>query len=29
MALAGSYLGTWLRPAFGLAVERTPRQTGC
>ncbi|MEJ0069890.1 MAG: YeeE/YedE family protein [Pseudomonadota bacterium] len=28
-ALAGSYIGTWLRPAFGLAVERTPRQTGC
>jgi hypothetical protein len=28
-ALVGSYVGTWLRPAFGLAVERTPRQTGC
>jgi uncharacterized membrane protein YedE/YeeE len=28
-ALAGSYLGTVLRPVFGLAVERTPRQTGC
>jgi hypothetical protein len=28
-ALVGSYVGTWLRPTFGLAVERTPRQTGC
>ena len=28
-AFAGNVLGTWLRPAFGLAVERTPRLTGC
>jgi uncharacterized membrane protein YedE/YeeE len=28
-ALAGSVLGTRLRPLFGLTVERTPRQTGC
>ncbi|HSK42183.1 MAG TPA: YeeE/YedE family protein, partial [Arenibaculum sp.] len=28
-ALAGNWLGTGLRPFFGLAVERTPRQTGC
>jgi uncharacterized protein len=28
-ALAGSVLGTGLRPVFGLAVERTARQTGC
>ncbi len=26
-ALAGSYLGTWARPLFGLAVERTHRRT--
>ena len=28
-ALAGNWIGTGLRPFFGLAVERTPRQTGC
>lgn len=28
-ALGGNWLGTGLRPLFGLAVERTPRQTGC
>ncbi|MGQ9365796.1 YeeE/YedE family protein [Azospirillum sp. ST 5-10] len=28
-ALAGNWLGTGLRPAFGLEVERTPQQTGC
>lgn len=28
-ALAGNWAGTALRPAFGLEVERTPRQTGC
>lgn len=28
-ALAGNYLGTALRPFFGLEVERTPRQTAC
>jgi uncharacterized protein len=28
-ALAGNWLGTGLRPLFGLAVERTPRQTAC
>ncbi|WP_448205945.1 YeeE/YedE family protein [Azospirillum sp. sgz302134] len=28
-ALAGNYLGTALRPLFGLEVERTPRQTSC
>jgi len=28
-ALAGSYVGTVARPLFGLANERTPRQTGC
>lgn len=28
-ALAGNWAGTSLRPLFGLAVERTPRQTGC
>ncbi|WP_207480993.1 YeeE/YedE family protein [Arenibaculum pallidiluteum] len=28
-ALAGNWIGTGLRPAFGLAVERTPRLTGC
>jgi uncharacterized protein len=27
--LAGPWLGTGLRPLFGLAVERTPRQTAC
>jgi uncharacterized membrane protein YedE/YeeE len=28
-AFFGNVLGTWLRPAFGLEVERLPRQTGC
>lgn len=28
-AFAGNVVGTRLRPLFGLAVERTPRQTGC
>lgn len=28
-ALVGNWLGTGLRPLFGLAVERTPRQTAC
>ncbi|WP_207459712.1 YeeE/YedE family protein [Azospirillum sp. SYSU D00513] len=28
-ALIGNWLGTGLRPLFGLEVERTPRQTGC
>ncbi|MCK8785713.1 YeeE/YedE family protein [Roseomonas sp. NAR14] len=28
-AFAGNVLGTRLRPAFGLEVERTPRLTGC
>ena len=28
-AFAGNVLGTRLRPAFGLEVERVPRQTGC
>lgn len=28
-ALGGSYIGTALRPYFGLTVERTPRQTAC
>jgi uncharacterized protein len=28
-ALAGNWAGTSLRPLFGLAVERTPRQSGC
>lgn len=28
-ALAGNWIGTGLRPLFGLAVERTPRQTAC
>ncbi|MBP2311231.1 YeeE/YedE family protein [Azospirillum soli] len=28
-ALAGNWVGTALRPAFGLAVERTPRLSGC
>ena len=28
-ALAGNALGVRLRPVFGLAVERTARQTGC
>jgi hypothetical protein len=28
-AFAGSIVGTRLRPLFGLAVERLPRQTGC
>jgi uncharacterized membrane protein YedE/YeeE len=28
-AFFGNVLGTWLRPAFGLEVERVPRQTGC
>ena len=28
-ALAGSFAGTWLRPLFGLTVERTPRPSGC
>lgn len=28
-AFVGNVLGTWLRPAFGLAVEKTPRLTGC
>lgn len=28
-ALAGSVLGTRLRPLFGLSVEGTPRATGC
>lgn len=29
VALAGNYVGTALRPLFGLEVERTPRQTSC
>ncbi|WP_119681046.1 YeeE/YedE family protein [Indioceanicola profundi] len=29
VALAGNWIGTWLRPVFGLEVERTPRQTSC
>lgn len=29
MAMLGSGLGTFLRPVFGLEVERTPRDTGC
>jgi hypothetical protein len=28
-AFAGSIIGTRLRPLFGLAVERMPRQSGC
>jgi len=28
-ALIGSAVGIWLRPAFGLAVERTGRTSGC
>jgi uncharacterized membrane protein YedE/YeeE len=28
-ALVGNWIGTGLRPLFGLAVERTPRQTAC
>ena len=28
-AFAGNVLGTWLRPAFGLAVERAPGLTRC
>jgi uncharacterized membrane protein YedE/YeeE len=28
-ALLGSAIGTWLRPVFGLAVERTVRPTAC
>jgi uncharacterized membrane protein YedE/YeeE len=29
MAFTGNVVGTRLRPLFGLAVERLPRQTGC
>ncbi|HEY1858627.1 YeeE/YedE family protein [Acidocella sp.] len=29
MAFAGNVVGTRLRPLFGLAVERLPRQTSC
>jgi uncharacterized membrane protein YedE/YeeE len=29
VAFAGNVAGTRLRPLFGLAVERLPRQTGC
>jgi len=28
-AFFGNVAGTYLRPAFGLEVERTPRLTGC
>lgn len=28
-AFFGNVLGTRLRPAFGLEVERVPRQAGC
>ena len=28
-ALAGNWLGTWLRPSFGMAVERTPPTASC
>lgn len=28
-AFAGNVVGTYVRPAFGLAVERTPRLTAC
>ena len=28
-ALAGNWLGTWLRPSFGMAVERTAPTASC